>query len=220
RFGDVDTRFSDDLDTVQGKNLDSFIEALKAELSKGWNGFTGHVVSKPPAKPEGILPQYVMQPFEVKLSYNSKPWLTVNLEVGHNEIGDADEPDWGIASDVIAIFKRLGFPAPEPVPLMQLRHQIAQKLHGASEPGSKRVHDLIDLQRIASGKSVNYRELKTTCVQLFAYRNMQPWPPIIVKGENWDFLYADQIGSLPVVESVDDAIAWTNGLITAIDSAV
>ncbi|MCL2438850.1 MAG: nucleotidyl transferase AbiEii/AbiGii toxin family protein [Coriobacteriia bacterium] len=73
RFGDVGTRFSDDLDTVQGKNLEAFIEALESELHKGWNGFVGRIVARPPAKPEGIHPRYVMQPFEVKLSYNGKP---------------------------------------------------------------------------------------------------------------------------------------------------
>lgn len=56
RFGDAGTRFTNDLDTVQGRNLEKFIEDLSAELSKGWNGFTGRVVTKRPAKPEGILP--------------------------------------------------------------------------------------------------------------------------------------------------------------------
>ena len=173
RFGNEGTRFSDDLDTVQGKDLAMFINALELELSKGWNGFTGHVVTRAPAKPKGVPAQYVMQPFEVKLSYNSRPWFTVTLEVGHNEIGDADNPDWSISPDITAIFERLGFPAPGPVPLMQLRYQIAQKLHGVSEPGSGRAHDLIDLQRILSSEHVNFIELKETCKQLFAYRKMQ-----------------------------------------------
>jgi len=218
RFGNADTRFSNDLDTVQGESIKVFIDALEYELDKGWNGFTGHILAKPPAKPKGVPAQYVMQPFEVKLSYNGKPWLTVILEVGHNEIGDADEPDWGIAPDIIDIFKRLGFPAPGPAPLMQLRHQVAQKLHGLSEPGSKRAHDLIDLQRILSEESISYKELRATCSQLFAYRNMQVWPPVIVKGEDWDERYEDQIERLPVLESVDDAIVWANELIVRIDS--
>lgn len=45
-----------------------------------------------------------MRPFAVKLSYNGKPWLTVELEVGHDEIGDADEPDWGISPDIVDFF--------------------------------------------------------------------------------------------------------------------
>lgn len=219
RFGNVGTRFSDDLDTVQGKGLTGFINSLELELKKGWNGFTGHVVSRPPAKPKGVPVQYIMQPFEVKLSYNNKPWLTVMLEVGHNEIGDADEPDWGISPDISAIFKQLGFPAPNPAPLMPLRHQIAQKLHGASEPNSRRAHDLIDLQCILANETIDYGALKTTCQRLFAYRKMQVWPPTIVKGDDWDNLYAAQTEGLSVAKSIDDAVIWANDLIVQINSA-
>jgi hypothetical protein len=72
-----------------------------------------------------------MQPFEAKLSYNGKSWLTVPLEVGHNEIGDADEPDFKVANDIVVLFEKVGSPAPSPIPCMALHHQIAQKLHVA-----------------------------------------------------------------------------------------
>ena len=50
--------------------------------------------------------------------------------------------------------KELGFPEPGPVPCMRLEHQIAQKLHAASSPGSNRAHDLIDLQiAVSNGKN-------------------------------------------------------------------
>ena len=39
------------------------------------------------------------QPSTGKLSYNGKSWLTVVLEVGHDEIGDADEVEYGLAED-------------------------------------------------------------------------------------------------------------------------
>lgn len=57
-----------------------------------------------PAKPKGVSTQYVMQPFEVKLSYNGKSWITVPLEVGHNEIGDADDPDMLVAAMFLLAF--------------------------------------------------------------------------------------------------------------------
>ena len=50
-----------------------------------------------------------MQPFSVKLLFNGKPWVTVDLEVGHNEIGDADEPDFVSPEDANAILENLGF---------------------------------------------------------------------------------------------------------------
>lgn len=40
------------------------------------------------SKSRGIRFDYVMQPCDVKLKYLGIPWFTVQLEVGHNEIGD------------------------------------------------------------------------------------------------------------------------------------
>ena len=157
-----------------------------------------------------------MQPFEVKLLFNGKPWLTVKLEVGHNEIGDAEEPEWGLSSDIVELFESVGLPVPEPVPLMPLHHQIAQKLHGLSGTGSERAHDLIDLQLIVKNGEIDYLETKNACERLFSYRNAQPWPPIIDKGFGWDDLYADQLDGVDVIESIDDAITWVNTLIVTI----
>lgn len=57
------------------------------------------------------------------------------------------------------------------------------------------------------------------CRQLFKYRNVHAWPPIIVKGEVWDRVYEEQKGSLPVLNTVDEAILWANELIEKIDNA-
>ena len=43
--------------------------------------------------------RYVMQPYEVKLSYLGSPWCTVVFEVGHDEIGDADEAEYVLPRD-------------------------------------------------------------------------------------------------------------------------
>lgn len=95
----------------------------------------------------GSPDEYAMELFDVKPSYNGKPWCTVPLEVGHNEIGDAEETDWVRLADVGRIFEQFGFPAPREIPLMPLPHQIAQKLHALTGEG-ERPRDLIDLQLI------------------------------------------------------------------------
>ena len=94
------------------KTLESFINELEEALSTGWNGFTGRVVHKEPAKPKGIPGEYIMRPFEIKLSYKGKSWLTVPFEVGHDEIGDTETPDYFISEDIVAFFRLLGFPDP------------------------------------------------------------------------------------------------------------
>lgn len=219
RFGDAATRFTIDLDAARVHDVEGFIVRLENRLEEGWSGFTGHIVPRNPAHPEGVPESYVMQPFDVKLAYNGKPWLTVPLEVGHDEIGDADEVEYGLADDVVALFEAVGLPSPEPSPLMPLHHQIAQKLHAVSEPGGDRAHDLIDLQVICGLGDVDLPKVRETCVRLFAYRRRQAWPPNIESGPDWEGLYAAQAKGLGVLATVEEAIDWANGLISAIDAA-
>lgn len=160
-----------------------------------------------------------MKPYAVKLSYNGRAWCTVDLELGFNEIGDADQADYGISEDVQAIFAALCLPPPNPIPLMRLEYQVAQKLHGATEPNSQRAHDLIDLQLMLAKSEVDLRATNAICQRLFAYRNMQSWPAVVVKGTDWDSIYDEEKGHTPVLPTVDEAIAWANDLIRRIATA-
>jgi len=219
RYGDKTTRFTRDLDAVRANELNKFLEQLDLALTNGWNGFTGRIVRKEPAKPKGIPVKYVMQPFEIKLSYLGKSWLTVPLEIGHDEIGDTDVFDNYISQEIIALFEKLGFPAPKPIALIQIHHQIAQKLHALSSVDSERAHDLIDLQIILKFEKIDYSMTRNACQRLFAYRKQQNWPPVILKYEMWETIYNSQINRLDVFQDIDEAITWANNLISKIDNA-
>lgn len=219
RYGYAATRFTTDLDAARGRDLDAFVADLSAALAEGWQGFTGTVVPADPPHPEGVPEDYVMRPFEVKLAYNTKSWVTVSLEVGHDEIGDTEEPEWLIADDVAAMFERLGLEAPGPIPLMPLHHQVAQKLHALTGPGSERAHDLVDLQLIDAHGDVDYVRARQACVRLFASRRRQAWPPTIVEGAEWDGIYDNARDGLPVLPTVSEAVEWGNGLIGRIEAA-
>lgn len=220
RFGQGSTRFSMDLDTARSTDLADYVARLENALASGWEGFTGRLAPRKPASPEGVPAGYVMRPFDAKLSYNGKSWMTVPIEIGHNEIGDADDPDLVTSDEMSGLFESLGFPAPGPVPLMRLEHQVAQKIHAVSEPGSERAHDLIDLQVIAANSKLDLVAVKGTCVRLFNYRAAHAWPPAIEVGEGWSELYENQRAGVSVAESVEEAVAWANSLIREIDAAV
>jgi hypothetical protein len=219
RYGNQAARFTRDLDTTRKQDLKEFLEKLEDALIVGWSGFTGRLVTKSPASPDGVPTPYVMQPFEIKLNYNGKPWSTVRLEIGHNGIGDADEADLFISADIIDMFTGIGLPEPAPIALMQIHHQIAQKIHGLTEPESKRAHDLIDLQIIMQEENAELGLVRKTCERLFAYRGMQAWPPAISKNENWDDYYSEQQPSASILQTVDEAIIWGNTLISSIVEA-
>lgn len=119
RYGNARTRYTTDLDTATASDPASYAEELGRALSRGWEGFTGRVVARRPARPRNVPEEYVMQPFDVRLSYLGKPWCTVPLEVGHNEIGDADAADWAELADAAEAFGRLRWAAVRTAPTME-----------------------------------------------------------------------------------------------------
>jgi len=219
RYGTSRTRATMDLDTACRGDIPRFVQELSDSLRTGWCGFSGTVVKRNPAKPKNVPPQYVMQPYSVRLAYNGQPWCTVELEVGFNELGDADEPDFALSDEVAQIFAALGFPVPDAVPLMKCEHQMAQKLHGLTEPGSRRVHDLVDLQLMVDRSQIDFAELERLCRRLFAFRRLQDWPPKVAKGTDWESMYRDANFKRGVTRTLDEAIDWANALIAKICAA-
>lgn len=220
RLGPGNSRVTVDFDAARSTELDAYIKSLRTLLENGWADFTGEVAIRRQGSPSGIPFEYVMQPIDVKLAYRRHPWCTVRLEVSHNEIGDADTVETReLPQKIKDIFAALNFPEPRPIPLMTIPFQIAQKLHGVSQAGSSRVRDLIDLQLIVKSEDVDFEATAAVCRRLFKYRRMQPWPTKVVKNGDWDGIYANQRGSLPVAESCDDAVSFVNELIERIDRA-
>lgn len=121
RYG-RDTRFTRDLDVARVRPLAEFRREFEESLAAGWAGFTGRLVEKNAPSPRGVPTAYVMQPFEVKLDHRGRSWCTVTFELGHNEIGDADLPEFYVADDLAELFTAVGLETPKPVPVMQVKH--------------------------------------------------------------------------------------------------
>ena len=213
------TRFTRDLDAARAQTLARFRSDFEEALRAGWAGFTGRLVERPAPRPPTIPTAHVMQPFDVKLDYRGRSWCTVAFELGHNEIGDADEPEFHLADDLARLFTDIGLEAPMPVPVMRADHQIAQKLHAVSAQGSERARDLVDLQILGHGEGLDIAQLATTCVRLFNYRQLQIWPPQIVAGEQWETLYVEAAEGLDVLSNAEAAVAWVNDFVRRIVAA-
>jgi len=221
RYGESTTRFTMDFDAARSIGEDEFIERFNRRISNGWGDFAGRLVKVAGPHPRNIPAEYVMQPFEVKLTYKSHPWCTVDLEVSYDEVGDADAYDEVALPDgILKLFGDLGLPQPQPVPLMKIAHQFAQKLHGVTDTRTVRVQDLIDLQLMFAHEVVNLKEIRDICVRLFANRKLQTWPSRVVPTQGWSLAYNEMKADLPVLPTVDEAVAWVNDLIAKIDAAV
>lgn len=213
------TRFTQDLDATRVQTLDQFRSDFEETLAEGWAEFTGRLVQRAAPRPPAVPTGYVMQPFDVKLDYRGRPWCTVKFELGHNEIGDADEPEFQLADDLAGLFTEVGLAAPRPVPVMRADHQVAQKLHAVSGQSSERARDLADLQLLDKGEDLDLGQVAETCVRLFDYRRQQTWPPSIVVGEQWDTLYAVAAEDLDVLPTVEEAVVWVNDFVRRIAAA-
>ena len=213
------TRFTRDLDAARVQPLAEFRSDFEDSLAAGWAGFTGRLVEKAAPRPPAVPTGYVMQPFEVKLDYRGRPWCTVKFELGHNEIGDADDPEYQVAPDLVGLFTEVGLEAPRPVPVMRSDHQVAQKLHAVSGERSERARDLVDLQLLNGGETLVFVQIAVTCARLFDYRRQQAWPPTVAAGDQWDSLYAEAAEGLDVLPTVDDAVEWINEFIGRIAAA-
>jgi len=217
RYGERATRFTMDFDTAQPLDVEDFRVQLEERLMQGWSVFSGRLVPTPRARSAartGLPEEYLMTPFYVKLSYRGHSWCTVKLEVSPNEIGDADVcEEIPVPPEVARTFETLDLPVPSPIPAMTLAYQIAQKVHGVTKPGTRRVQDLIDLQLIAKHSKIPYKQAGLICRRLFAYRQQQPWPSNVAYGHDWETLYAEAATGMDVLPSIEEAVPWGNAFI-------
>ncbi|MDZ7733539.1 MAG: nucleotidyl transferase AbiEii/AbiGii toxin family protein [Acidimicrobiia bacterium] len=219
RVGEGTSRFTPDLDAARDAGLgpDDYLDQLSDRLAGGWGGFTGTLTVLDAPEPEGVPEEYVMQPFRVGLAYQSRHWLTVPFELGHDEIGSTEHPELRIADDLIELFDALGLPTPDPIPVLAIEHQIAQKLHACTSVnprtgGNERAHDLVDLQLLVQDGDVDLAAVGATSARLFTARQGHPWPPTVVAYERWDTIYTEAADGLDVLGSVDEAVTWANDI--------
>ena len=223
RYGSRLTRYTRDVDTARAMEHGEYVDRLQRALAAGWNGFTADLVEVEPAKPKDVPGVYVMRPYDAKLKYMGRPWQTIRIEIGHNEIGDADEYEEILPEELADAFEQMQFPRPQPLRVMKLSYQIAQKLHALSEEGSDRAHDLIDLMLIGSQSQLDLADIKSKCIRLFDYRRKQAWPPEIKKGDEWDAKYEAALGTVrdnsDICHTVDEAVVWVNKFVAQIEQA-
>jgi hypothetical protein len=217
RAGEGNARASRDLDASRAgdRGLDDYLDDLADNLATGWQGFAGTVRQAPaPRPPASVPPDYVMKPFKIALSYKGSGWVTIDFELGRDEVGSTALPELRIADSVVDLFAALGLAQPAPIPLLPVDHQIAQKLHACTwvgdGRGNARAHDLVDLQILVREEQPDLAAAGVTASRLFASRRAQPWKPVVVAYEDWESIYAVAAEGLDVLETVDQAIAWAN----------
>jgi Nucleotidyl transferase AbiEii toxin, Type IV TA system len=250
RLGEVGTRATTDVDVVAQDRAD-FLRELNERLSTGWGAvpasrgalkknpdapprlaFNGQARPDRQPQPGDVPAEYLMKPYNVTLNFLGRPWASVPVEVAHDEIGGLEQTDvtTQLAEQIVAVGRILGFGELEPVRLISLEQQIAQKIHAATEPASERAHDLLDLQLLwevaaEAGKGLDVPLLANLCRRTFQYRARHGWPPTAAMSEVLEPAYAAAKeearsyaeSAIPFAENINEACAWLNELIEEID---
>jgi hypothetical protein len=92
RLGEAETRATRDLDAARAADLslEAYLELLDERLAAGWAGFTGTVRDLDGPSPRDVPVDYVMHPFQIRLSYRGSFWFNITFELGRDEIGSPD----------------------------------------------------------------------------------------------------------------------------------
>ena len=203
----LQARASRDYDTAFRQAIDRVTHVLAEAESYACGDFRVTPGKAVPIGPTGAVR------IPLRLEYGTHAWGSVDLEVAAAEgrSGSPDTIEYVKGSPVLSVF---GLPDVEPVALLPLPYQIAQKIHACTEvkagKDNDRFRDLIDL--ILLDELVVDKDLpsvRAACVEVFSIRGTHPWPPKVVIYPLWPDQYRALAKSMgfPVTEVADAAAA-------------
>lgn len=167
-----------------------------------------------------------MHPYRVTLSFLGREWAGLDVEVSDPEIEPHAHARREIDGELIELSERFGFGGLQPVELIDLEYQMAQKIHAVTDPDYARAHDLVDLQLLWDA-GPDLLALQALCLRTFAFRRAQEWPPLPLRVmDGWEPAYRDareetEVGGTSLVlADIDSARKWFEQLIMSIDVAM
>ncbi|MGB3376879.1 MAG: nucleotidyl transferase AbiEii/AbiGii toxin family protein [Microbacterium sp.] len=244
RFGERGTRATADLDVSTRIRGEEFEQAFRARLAQGWGtvpaskgeqrrnpdapnrvAFTATVRALKLHDPGLARPEYVMHPYRVSIAFLGDPWGALDVEVSDPEIDAHTHTQNEIDGELVQFGAQFGFGNLQPVELVELEYQIAQKVHAVTDPAYVRAHDLVDLQLLWNA-GPNLASLHRLCVRTFEWRRQQAWPPLPMRPmDGWELAYADARaetevnGKTPVLADVGSARDWLSQIIETISTS-
>ncbi len=211
-FGDA-ARPTRDLDLSYRAERRRMGDLLRDALAGGWDGFGFRIASD--LEPIAETGSYRC---DVKVSYLGDALQTIRLEIGMAEGAAGDETRLIRVNTIDP--RAVGLGKVQELPAVTARYSIAQKLHACTDhshptAANDRSRDLIDI--IQLWRSLDEFERSATrdaCLEIFAARGKQEWPPTIEIPENWRDEYPVRARELSFRPSdVEVAVAEVQGII-------
>lgn len=244
RMGERGTRATADLDVSTRARGEEFERVFRARLERGWGevpASKGDLRRNPDAPgrvaftaalrqgrlhdPGLARSEYVMHPYRVSLLFLGRPWAGLDVEVSDPEIDTHAHARREVDGELVELGAHFGFGPLQPVELIDLEYQIAQKIHAVTDPNYARAHDLVDLQLLWNAVP-DLPVLHEFCVRTFAWRREQTWPPLPLRPmDGWELAYAEACQETevedrtPVLRDIDAARGWFEQVLTSIEIA-
>lgn len=219
----LSARATKDLDGIVRGDIEDFIDALDATLVEDWGP-----ISFQRSEVEVInTPAKVVKPrrFDLMLSIKGQTWRKVQVEISPSE-GLATEAFDTFAAPSLDAF---GIPTPDYLVGIALSYQIAQKVHGATDPHdppefvNRRARDVVDLlllkELAESAGTPNADEIRAAIKDIFESRahearvlgrTERALPAKVIAYPHWEADYAEAASGSSVELAMSDAIAAVN----------
>jgi len=224
------TRTTTDLDGMVTGDLDEYLDVLDSIMNSQWGPLT---FTREPV--EAIrVPYKVIKPrrFDVVVKINGVTWRRIQVEVSPEE-GSAGEAWETVAPPSLAGF---GLPTPDHLVCLQMRYQIAQKVHASTEPHNPpdyvndRAHDVVDLiliRRMAENTGEpSLASIHDALVDIFDARAQEAiqlgrhprcWPVQLVAYPHWKDSFERAASQAGLAMNLDEAVAVINEWLDEID---
>lgn len=178
RFG-MRARASQDLDVGILGNFDELIPLFHRVLQVGFDGFSFRAMD------ELYMDQVQTYRVTVRIQYLGHAFGKLHVDLNRADFET-------VSTEVIdsSMLGELGLPAPVRVSLLDQSMQIAQKIHGATEASveqytNRRYRDVIDVFIAIDNSTISLPQLRNICVEEFARRKKQAWPPRVSRSPDW-----------------------------------
>jgi hypothetical protein len=154
---------------------------------------------------------------EIAVRYEGGAWNTISVDLAGEEIPNV-APEYIPAINLAPLL----LPGPDSVPCLPLNHQLAQKIHGMTQPPregrrNERAKDLVDV--LLLGEFIeDVAALRQVCVSVFEARGAHEWPPMLEVLEHWrdEFRRLSEEYGLKL-GSLEEGVAEARELIARID---
>ena len=162
-------------------------------------------------KPEGVPDTYRIMRLGVQVFVNGSEWRTVRLELGADELEMYELTEQiSPSAEILELLDLAEITTSSLASFLSIEYQIAQKLHGVTEPDSDRGHDLYDIWLLMHLRSIDASVLKDLIFRTFAFRKTHPWNGEISATGKLEENYLESVKDIPTAPDFNEALRFVN----------